>query len=213
MKKLGFFLTFLMVFLAIVYTTLFIYGLPRTHISSITSCTYHGARLLAAANGQIRIPYSLRYLNFYLPFSPSLCEIHLKKYRGNAEDIKRLNAHLGAYSILSQNSWGAERLRRNLSKNIENFKFLVSKGLDVNAIVDFGVGPVNSLYLAVNNGDIEITQILLDNGADPNIRDKWGFTPLERKIKLKEEQLGSSYDSSKDFSGIVGILKEAQLKK
>ncbi|MDI1308723.1 MAG: hypothetical protein PSV17_04725 [Methylotenera sp.] len=217
MKKFGMVLAFLIFLIVALDATLFFYGLPKAKINQITSCTHYGARLLSATDSQIRIPYSLRDINFYLPFSPSLCDIHLKKYRGNAEDIGYLNATAGAYNIASENE-GAGGLR-NRRKNIENLQFLISKGLDVNAKTDYSKVlktntdvkiQVTSLYLAVASHDLEAVQMLLDNGANPNIKGGiMGLTPLEMAIKLEEARQDPSYDSTKDISGVIGILKEA----
>jgi hypothetical protein len=217
MKKLVIgFLSFIFLFV-ILDGLLFFYALPKYKIQQITSCTHGGARLLSLTNGALRIPYWGRHLNFYLPFSPIICDIHLKKYRGTAEEIAYLNAMAGVYSIAGENSGGNGL--RNRAKNVENLKFLISKGLDVNAKTDYAkvsksfAGSkihVTALYLAVGLKDLEVVQILLDNGANPNIKDDWGLTPLERAIKIEEARNGSGYNSSKDFSGIIGILKEAQ---
>jgi hypothetical protein len=210
-------LIFLFVILDVV---LFFYGLPKQKIQQITSCTHVGARLLNATNSDLRIPYWMRYLNFYLPFSPTLCDIHFKKYRGNAEDIGYLNATAGAYNVARENR--GENGLRSRRKNVENLEFLISKGLDVNAKTDFAkVSKTNadvkmhvtSLFLAVASKDLEVTQILIDNGADPNIKDDWGMTALEMAVKLEESRSGAGYDGDTDTNGIVGILKEAQLKK
>lgn len=217
MKKLVIgFLTLIFLLVAL-DAVLFFYGLPKQKIQQITSCTHVGARLLQATNSDLRIPYWMRHLNFYLPFSPTLCDIHLKKYRGTAEEIAYLNATAGAYSIAGENSGGNGL--RNRAKNVENLKFLISKGLDVNAKTDYAkvsksfTGSkihVTPLYLAVGSKDLEVVQILLDNGANPTIKDDRGLTVLETAIKIEEARNGSGYDSSKDFSGVIGILKEAQ---
>jgi Ankyrin repeats (many copies) len=220
MKKLVIgFLSLIFIFL-ILDAVLFFYALPKYKIQQITSCTHGGARLLSVTNGSLRIPYWMRHLNFYLPLSPTLCDIHLKKYRGTAEEVAYLNAMAGAYSIARENSGGNGL--RNRAKNIENLKFLISKGLDVNAKTDYekvsksftgSKTHVTALYLAVASKDLEAVQILIDNGADPNIKDDRGMTALEMAIKLEESRSGAGYDGTTDISGIVGILKEAQPKK
>lgn len=34
------------------------------------------------------------------------------------------------------------------------------------------------LHVAVSQNHLEIVQFLLDNGANPNVYDRWGATPL-----------------------------------
>ncbi len=221
MKKLVIGFLSLIFLVVILDAVLFFYGLPKQRIQQITSCTHVGARLLGATNSDLRMPYWMRHLNFYLPFSPKLCDIYLKNYRGNAEDIEYLNATAGAYNVARENSAGESGLR-NRAKNVENLQFLITKGLDVNAKTDYAkVSKINAdvqihvtpLYLAVASKDLEAVQILLDNGADPNIKDDRGLSVLEMAIKIQEARMGSGYDSSTDNSGILGILKEAQIKE
>lgn len=45
-----------------------------------------------------------------------------------------------------------------------------------------------ALHLAVSLGDIELAQVLLERGADPNARDAQGRTPLHAALKLDAER-------------------------
>ncbi|MBI1791001.1 MAG: ankyrin repeat domain-containing protein [Acidobacteria bacterium] len=57
-------------------------------------------------------------------------------------------------------------------------KELLGKGANVNARSPYGVTPV---HFASQNGHLEVLRILLENGADPNLRDTfYNFAPLAR---------------------------------
>ena len=66
---------------------------------------------------------------------------------------------------------------RNDNKEIA--KFLISKGAnigkDVNAKNEFGE---TALFIAVINENVEMTKLLIDNGADVNAKDRVGSTAL-----------------------------------
>ena len=52
-----------------------------------------------------------------------------------------------------------------------------------------GVARATPLHLAVENGHLLVTQILLANGALPNVVDHWGWTPLLHAVKLDEIEI------------------------
>ena len=53
---------------------------------------------------------------------------------------------------------------------------LLARGVDVDAANDRGVTP---LYIAAEQGYLELVKLLLERGADPNVKDlEWGRTPL-----------------------------------
>ncbi|MDI1298806.1 hypothetical protein [Methylotenera sp.] len=204
----------LMIVVTAVYAALFFYGLPRESISRITDCTHYGARLLNTANSQLKIPYWMRYINFYLPYSPALCDIHLKNYRGNKSDIDFLNSSpFAAYDIARQNDEHASvnyGKLRNKNKNLENLRFLVNKGLNVNTKFDImkslsNKNPpilVSSLELAIGSKNPDIVEILLESGANPNIKNRNGMTSLELVNSIPEDYFYGSKDK------IISILKK-----
>ena len=46
-----------------------------------------------------------------------------------------------------------------------------------------------ALHLACKNGHVRIVSFLLDNGADPLQRNKWGCTVLECAINNKQQRV------------------------
>ncbi|HRB72319.1 ankyrin repeat domain-containing protein [Flavobacterium sp. WV_118_3] len=59
--------------------------------------------------------------------------------------------------------------------NKEIVEVLLKHPLDINAR---GIDDCTPLYYAIGKGDNEVVQILIDNGADVNIPDSYGNTPL-----------------------------------
>jgi ankyrin repeat protein len=53
-------------------------------------------------------------------------------------------------------------------------KILLDAGADVNANGDMGASP---LYFAVMRGHVQVAELLLQNGANPDASNELGFTP------------------------------------
>ncbi|KAF7337804.1 ANK-REP-REGION domain-containing protein [Mycena sanguinolenta] len=56
-------------------------------------------------------------------------------------------------------------------------KFLLSQGAHVNFLADER-GAASPLWHAVDTGNVEMVQLLLTSGADPNLKDRFGIPPL-----------------------------------
>jgi hypothetical protein len=67
--------------------------------------------------------------------------------------------------------------------NSDAVRQLLNGGVNVNEKSDYDIGPGGkewtALHLAGKRGDVNITRLLLDHGADPGIRTKFGWTPLK----------------------------------
>ncbi len=81
----------------------------------------------------------------------------------NGADINAISADRG-YSPVMDAVW---------RKNFDITKFLIDKGADLNVISSDGQ-PI--LVLAVGNGNARIVELLLENGADPDVEDSMGKT-------------------------------------
>jgi hypothetical protein len=126
-----------------------------------------------------------------IPFSKKLCRRYLLAFRGSREDINALEQGVGALFVVHGKSTVSERS--------ELLKFLVNKGLDVNRA---GVNQLVPLHVAVLANAADEVQILLDNGANPSLKDKnLGLTPLEFALKLQ------SKDNFKiDRAAVIALL-------
>ena len=61
--------------------------------------------------------------------------------------------------------------------NLDEIKYLLSKRVDINCAEDFG-SQWASLHYAALKCQKEVVQLLINEGADPDITDIWGNSPL-----------------------------------
>ena len=69
--------------------------------------------------------------------------------------------------------------------DIENIKFLVSEGIDVNAKNDGGYAALHLAVHSENAGNAEVVKFLVSEGADVNAKNNDGMTPLHIVIISK----------------------------
>ncbi|MGH9840969.1 MAG: ankyrin repeat domain-containing protein [Blastocatellia bacterium] len=95
-------------------------------------------------------------------------------------------------------------------------KSLLAKGADVNAKSPYGATP---LFFACDRGSVEVVKILLDAGADPNVRDTfYKATPsiwaVQRDhaevVKLLVEKAPQTKESTTAMAVMQGQTKTAQ---
>ena len=109
------------------------------------------------------------------------------------------------------------------SQQIEAIKYLISSGSDVN--IDTGNG--SALHIAAYIGHVGAIEALISAGANVNLKDKSGITPLlnaiykghieaakfliEKGARYKNEQtpLGVSYESVANSDAMKELLKNA----
>jgi len=66
--------------------------------------------------------------------------------------------------------------------NIEGVRKLLQEGVDPNQLVPTNTGAVLPLFESVKSGNLNIVNLLLDKGADINIRNSVGYTALHAAI-------------------------------
>lgn len=112
-----------------------------------------------------------------IPFSKCLCREYLFAFRGSKQDIDSLHQGIGALFVAQGESATSERE--------QILKFLIGKGLDVNRAGMHQLLPLHGAVLANSADEI---RILLNNGADPSLKDnRFGLTALELALKLQSE--------------------------
>ena len=72
-------------------------------------------------------------------------------------------------------NWDVKHTAEEKRRAVEASKLLVEKGADVNAVGEFGY---TALHGAAYNGEDEVIQFLVDNGAKMDMMDDYGQTPL-----------------------------------
>jgi len=85
------------------------------------------------------------------------------------------------WETVKQDNWEAARNGR-----IDEIKQMLTDGLDIEMPDKEGL---TAMYRASNNDQRATVQFLLENGADPNTRDKWGNTPLDVTLSADIETL------------------------
>jgi outer membrane biosynthesis protein TonB len=85
------------------------------------------------------------------------------------------------WEAAKQNNWEAARNGR-----IEVIKQLLADGMNIEMPDKEGL---TAMYRAANNDQKATVLFLLENGADPNTRDKWGNTPLDVTLSGDVEKL------------------------
>ena len=73
-----------------------------------------------------------------------------------------------------------------------NYKNLEKIMEDNDSDVDINEGDYDSrtpLHIAVEEQNLESIQILINNNADPDIKDRWGMSPMEKANELKNDEI------------------------
>lgn len=83
------------------------------------------------------------------------------------------------------------------SRSPESLKILIASGAKVNTLTKFL--HFTALYVAAQNGYTESVKVLIDNGADVNLTDADGRSPLNRAIVGKHQE-------------VIDLLKKAGAK-
>lgn len=71
----------------------------------------------------------------------------------------------------------------NRPNHVEHMKFIISKGVDVDWVIPGEMGRT-LLFMTILHERFDAMKCLLEAGADPNISDEFGETPLNRAKAL-----------------------------
>lgn len=104
------------------------------------------------------------------------CFEKVKWLLDNGADINAVSQDRG-YTAVMDAVW---------RKNYAITEYLIQKGADLNVISSDGQ---SILVLAVGNGNPKIVRILLENGADPDIKDSMGMSAREYANLFKRKEL------------------------
>ena len=126
----------------------------------------------------------------------------------NNSDVSQLLVNRGA-DINLQDNKGATPLIIAVQNNCKDVvKFLLNQPkIKVNNVF-YGN---TALIFAVNNCDSLLVKCLMDKGADPNIRNKEGFTALSIAKEKFSENLSS--EKKQSLAEIIRVLEKAKAKR
>ena len=133
-------------------------------------------------------------------------------YRGDSEEVERLLALDPELDVFEAAALGRiDRLRELLDSDPELVRarsvddgtalhfaaffrqpdatrLLVERGADLEAVAST-FGNVTPLHSACASGERESARILVEAGAEPNVRQQGGFTPLHAAAQNEDEEL------------------------
>lgn len=70
-----------------------------------------------------------------------------------------------------------------------------------------------ALFNACSFGHVDVMEFLLNNGTDPSIKDRLGYTALSRTIEGKKLGKSTIPDINKKQDKIIELLKQAHQKQ
>ena len=124
------------------------------------------------------------------------------------KNMKRLMLCLGlAFTPMLQ----AESLHQSIAgRNIEAVKVHIQEGTDVNQMGTYAIEG-SALHVAVRSGQPEIARLLLESGAEVDIRDHNDFTPLHNaawngNLEMVKLLLAAGANiTARDYSGFTPL--------
>jgi ankyrin repeat protein len=116
-----------------------------------------------------------------------IAALNLKRYDLAAAMLKEDPSRIGP------NGRDTIVLHLSVSKrNVESVRWLIEHGIDVNAKRPMWDCNHTALHMTAENGALDLSRMLLDAGADPNIRDdKYGATALGWANFFSREELAT----------------------
>eukprot|EP00439_Symbiodinium_sp_Y106_P027889 s2080_g3.t1 len=105
----------------------------------------------------------------------------MKRMKLVEKAVERSVAEGASVNAVDTHSWSALHYSA-ASGQLEVCKFLLQQGCDINSTLNDFSTP---LMLAVEEGHLNVAQLLLTNGAVPWCKDETGFTAKERRTGLQ----------------------------
>eukprot|EP00388_Colpodella_angusta_P004542 GDKJ01014860.1.p1 GENE.GDKJ01014860.1~~GDKJ01014860.1.p1 ORF type:complete len:355 (-),score=1.66 GDKJ01014860.1:29-1093(-) len=115
---------------------------------------------------------------------PSINKIILSCGGGMVSTSRRVNSAGDSSFMVLARSYCDVLHRHSNPMTLESMQLMLDNGCDIDAANDAGE---TALTLAVCNQSVALTKMLLDNGADRNVRDSYGRTLPERYAQMVGE--------------------------
>ncbi|KAG0533048.1 hypothetical protein BDA96_04G158800 [Sorghum bicolor] len=138
--------------------------------------------------------------------------LHLAAQNGRDDIVKVLLDHHADHNKIA---WGVNRplIYAISARSLKCVKLLIEAGADVQ-----GIGTETPLALAATDGLTDILKCLVQAGADPNVCDGFGFTPIETAARYNRREdveilfpVTSRIPTVNDWS-VDGIISYAKSK-
>jgi ankyrin repeat protein len=128
----------------------------------------------------------------------------LFNFRGGKEDFNELKKNNGGLNYIVA---ALDDSRLSKEKKLKYFRFFISKGCGVNDVS--AINGARPLHIAASDGNAEIVELLLENGADPLLKsDPSGalnnMTPLEMAERFKKKI------THIDYTKVIEVLRKAE---
>ncbi|MES2677896.1 MAG: ankyrin repeat domain-containing protein [Pseudomonadota bacterium] len=78
-------------------------------------------------------------------------------------------------------------MNATINEDVQSVKFFAKSG--ITAVNQKNIGGATALHIAARNGNVQIAEILIENGANVNVADNEGWTPLMRAALNKNSEL------------------------
>lgn len=125
--------------------------------------------------------------------------------RGDRPEVERLLAlHPGLMKSLAVNDHSNIAVIARTG-NLRGVEIMLDIGFDIDALADDLVG--SALIYASGNGDVSMTKLLLDRGADRAVKNSYGGNALDTALW----RVANMPNPSGDYPGVVKLLLEAGL--
>lgn len=125
------------------------------------------------------------------PWPSWVCEQGIRRFRLTVDEVRQLNQEAGVqYAVLLQNK----------SVAAEQLELFLQRGVRIDS-VNVPTPGWTALHIAAGSGDVEAVRLLLAHGAQVDVRDRNGRTPLELARAIQENEPG------RNLGGVIEFLE------